>query len=217
MLHGYGAAGGAYKRGRSAGRSGPSATKNAAQEGGGKAQFSLKRTKDGRPYVDVDVDQHLFDGLTTAQMQEKAKNIIKDRFKGKVIGADYTAYVNKTSAEHFSYPANRRMDENVKQDKMRTAPELDTIMQASVYRENVTPENGKHPDATGGLDKLDVDVMYRVNTHAYEAEITVKVTDRGRVFYGMAKIKDITSREIGQMPGLGTAETANNVSTDNVA
>ena len=91
MLHGYGAAGGAYKRGRSAGRSGPSATKNAAQEGGGKAQFSLKRTKDGRPYVDVDVDQHLFDGLTTAQMQEKAKNIIKDRFKGKVIGADYTA------------------------------------------------------------------------------------------------------------------------------
>lgn len=59
--------------------------------------------------------------------------------------------------------------------------------------------------------------MYRVNTHAYEAEITVKVTDRGRVFYGMTKIKDITSREIGQMPGLGTAETANNVSTDNVA
>lgn len=175
----------------------------------------MKRTKDGRPYVDVDVDQHLFDGLTTAQMQEKAKNIIKDRFKGKVIGADYTAYVNKTSAEHFSYPANRRMDENVKQDKMRTAPELDTIMQASVYRENVTPENGKHPDATGGLDKLDV--MYRVNTHAYEAEITVKVTDRGRMFYGMTKIKDITSREIGQMPGLGTAETANNVSNDNVA
>ena len=205
MLHGYGAAGGAYKRGRSAGRSGPSATKNAAQEGDGKAQFSLKRTKDGRPYVDVDVDQHLFDGLTTAQMQEKAKNI----------GADYAAYVNKTSTEHFSYPANRRMDENVKQDKMRTAPELDTIMQASVYRENVTPENGKHPDVTGGLDKLDV--MYRVNTHAYEAEITVKVTDRGRVFYGMTKIKDITSREIGQMPGLGTAETANNVSTDNVA
>ena len=40
----------------------------------------MKRTKDGRPYVDVDVDQHLFDGLTTAQMQEKAKNIIKDRF-----------------------------------------------------------------------------------------------------------------------------------------
>ena len=102
MLHGYGAAGGAYKRGRSAGRSGPSATKNAAQEGDGKAQFSLKRTKDGRPYVDVDVDQHLFDGLTTAQMQEKAKNIIKDRFKGTQLWASpCSAHTQEPSHDAF--------------------------------------------------------------------------------------------------------------------
>lgn len=181
----------------------------------GQPRFSLAATLDGRPYVEVNIDQDVFDGLTTAQMQETAKNIIKSRFKGKVIGANYTAYVNKTGAEHFAYPANRRMDEGVKRDKMRTAPELDTIMQASIYRDNVTPDKGKHPDATGGLDKLDV--MYKVGSRAYEGEITVKVTDRGRVFYDMTKIKDITAREIGQIPGLGTAETGSNASGVNVA
>ena len=191
------------------------AEKNTAQQDGGNMQFSLKYTKDGRKYVEIDIDQHLFEGLTTKQMQDKARNIIKQRFKGKVIGTHYTAYVDKTGAEHFSYPASRRMDEGIKRDKMRTSPELDTLIEASVYRDNVVPEDGKHPDAVGGLDKLDV--MYLVNGRAYKAEITVKVTARGRLFYDMTKIEDITSREIGQIPGLGTAETANNVSGGRVA
>lgn len=189
------------------------AEKNTAKSGS--EQYSLKHTKDGRPYVDVDVDQNLFDGLTTAEMQDKAKKIIKARFKGTVIGSQYTAYVNKYSAEHFAYPVSRRMDEDIKRDKMRTAPELDTIMEASVYRNNVDPEEGTHPEATGGLDKLDV--LYRVGERAYEAEITVLVTDRGRVFYDMTKIKDVTSREIGQIPGLGTAEAESDVSNKKVA
>ena len=178
-------------------------------------RYSVKHTKDNRPYVDVDVDQHLFKGLTTAEMQDAAKKIIKDRFKGQVIGAEYTAFVNKTSAEHFAYPASRRMDESVKRDKMQTATELDNLLRASRYRENVIPEEGKHPEATGGLDKLDV--MYRVGPRAYEAEITVLVTDRGRVFYDMTKIKDITNREIGQIPGLGNAETEDDIYDDTVS
>ena len=170
---------------------------------------SLKQTANGRTYVDIDVDQELFDGLSTAEMQDLAKKVIKTRFKGKVIGAEYTAYVDKTGAEHFAYPASRRMDEGIKRDKMRAAPELDNIMAASSYRDNVPPDNGKHKEATGGLDKLDV--MYRVGPRVYDAEITVKVTDRGRVFYDMTKIKDVTSREIGQIPGLGTAETTGDI------
>ncbi|MBQ9346681.1 MAG: hypothetical protein IJT94_04975, partial [Oscillibacter sp.] len=186
--------------------------KNAATKDGGE-KFSLKKMADGTKFVDVDIDQDLFDGLTVNEMQTLAKREIVSRFKGKVIGTEYTAFVKKDSAEHYAYPANRRMDLQQKEDKMRASPELDHIMEASVYRENV-PDDGRHPAATGGLDKLDV--KFRVNGRMYDAEITVLVTNRGRVFYDMTKFKDITGREIGQTHN-SAAETSGNVLNDSIA
>lgn len=141
-------------------------------------------------------------------MQAAAKCEISNRFRGKVIGVQYTAYVNKRSAEHYAFPANRRMNEQHKQDKMRASTELDHIIEASTFRSNV-PDDGRHPEATGGLDKLDT--IFRVEDRLYEAEITVLVTDRGRVFYDLTKFKDITGREVGQTSE-DAAETSGNVS-----
>ena len=180
-------------------------TENAAQEGGGE-RFSIKQLEDGRKFVDIDIEQERFAGLTTAQMQMEAKKIILERFKNKVIGTDYTAYVKKASAEHYAYPANRRMDETQKQDKMQAAPELDNLISASTFRENIS-DDGRHPAATGGIDKLDT--IFRVNGRMYQAEISVLVTDHGRVFYDMTKFKDITEREVGQTQS--AAETSSDV------
>ncbi len=162
--------------------------------GGEKAQYSLRKLPNGEKYVEVDTNQNIFDGLTTSEMQDVAKKEILNRFRNKVIGIDYTAYVNKGSAEHYTHPANRRMDETQKQDKMRASPELDNIIAASTFRENL-PDDGRHPIATGGIDKLDT--KFRVNGRMYKAEISVLVTDKGRVFYDLTKFKDIPEREIG--------------------
>lgn len=169
-------------------------------------KFSLRMGEDGVLFVEVDTDQSLFDGMTTEEMQKTARDIIKNRFKGKVIGREYKAYVTKTTAEHYAYPANRRMDEVQKQDKMRSAPELDLLIAASRYRENV-PDDGRHPSATGGLDKLDT--RFKVGEHIYDAEVTVLVTDRGKILYDITKLKDITEREIGLTQS--AAETSSDV------
>lgn len=173
------------------------ANENAAHADGS-TRYSLKTDENGRKYVHVDVDQHLFDGLTTAEMQQKAREVIMTRFRGKVIGSgENRAFVNRRSAEHYAYPANRRLDEQKKQDKMRASAELDKIMEAAVFRENV-PDDGRHSGATGGLDKLDT--VFEVNGRKYEAEITLLVTDHGKVFYELSKFNDITRRKVGQTP-----------------
>lgn len=186
------------------------ANENAAPEDGA-ARYSLRTFEDGTKYVDVDVDQSIFDGLSVSEMQKAAKNEITKRFKGKVIGTDYTTYVDRNSARHYAYPANRRMDTQQKQNKMRASTELDNIVAASTFRENV-PDDGRHPTATGGLDKLDT--VFRVNGRTYKAGITVLVTGRGRIFYDLTKFKDITGRETGQTQSV--AETSNNVSVNSV-
>jgi hypothetical protein len=191
------------------GRSGETAVDTERTTGPPQQRFSIETGEDGIPYVNVNLDQRLFDDLTTSEMQNVAKKIISERFKGKVIGKNYTAYVNKRSAEHYAYPANRRMDEGQKRDKMRASTELDHLIEVSRYRGN-EPDDGRHPDATGGLDKLDVRLA--VNGRMYDAEITVLVTDHGRIFYDLTKMKDITRREIGQTQR--AAETPRDVLAD---
>ncbi len=183
---------------------GVQAKEDAGQDLSGGVRYSLKKFDDGTAFVDVDIDQERFAGLTTEQMQNEAKKAILERFRNKVIGTDYKAFVNKRAAEHYAYPVNRRMDEIQKQDKMQASTELDNIISASVFRENV-PDDGRHPAATGGIDKLDT--KFRVNGRLYEAEISVLVTERGRLFYDLTKFKDIT-REIGLTTHKGDAAEA---------
>lgn len=177
------------------------------------AKYSLKKFQDGRKYADIDVDQQLFDGLTVKEAAKTARRVILERFRGKVIGTDYRAYVNRDSAEEYTHSANRRQSDAVKQAKMRASTELDTLMEASVFRENV-PDDGRHPEATGGWDKLDT--LFSVGGRMFSGEVSVMVTKRGKVFYDMTKIKDITSRTSGRTPEIGAPASRSDVSMDSI-
>ena len=169
------------------------------------AQYSISELPDGRKFVDVDVDQHLFDGLSLSEMRKLARAEILRRFRGNIIGGKNAAYVNKESAKHYAYPANRRVAPNVMSDKMRAAPELDNILEASVYRGN-EPDNGRHPKATGGWNKYDT--LFRVGGKLYTGEISVMVTDDGPVFHDLTKMKeDTTGRVNGQTQNRAAAST----------
>ena len=187
--------------------------KEEPENSGKEGRFSLKTLADGTKYVDVDIDQELFEGLSVAEMQREAKKIILKKFKGKVIGDAYTAYVKKETAEHYAYPANHRMDPQVKQDKMKVSPELDNLLKASVYKGN-SEDDGRHPDAVGGFDNLET--LFRIGERVYSGEISVMLTQRGRVFYDLTRFRDITSDEIGQSI-LRSAEAESDASSvDNV-
>lgn len=177
-------------------------------------RFSLRETEDGTRFVQIDVDQERFDGLTLEEMMREARKVILERFRGRVVGVDYKAYVDRRSAEEFSHPANRRMDKAVKSDKMRASTELDHLIESGTYLRNET-QDGHHPEATGGIDKISV--RYVVADRAYEGEASIIVTDRGRRFHDITKIKDITQREVGQAMLNTAAKTPSNVSTTDYA
>ena len=152
-----------------------------------KVKFSISTDRQGR-FVKVDVNQDVFDGKNTREMQEIARKLIKENFKGKVlsVGTDGKAYINKRSAEEYAYPANRRMDDTIKEAKMRSSAELDNLLVVSEFIEN-QPDDGRHPQATGGWDVYTT--RFEVANKMFIGEVKIMVTDRGYLFYDITKIK----------------------------
>lgn len=121
-------------------------------------------------------------------MRETARKYILDAFRGKVlpVGDGDKAFVNGRSASEYANPANRRMPDELKSAKMRAATELDNLLAVSDKIGNV-PDDGRHPEATGGWD------VYRTNFEVggemFSGEVKIKVTDKGRLFYDVTKIE----------------------------
>ena len=62
-----------------------------------KRQYSLNEFENGRRFVDVKADQNTFNGLSFSEAQNKALEILRSRFVGKVIGIDNIS-LNLTSS-----------------------------------------------------------------------------------------------------------------------
>jgi len=185
---------------------------NSAESGGVKLQpapkYSIAKTADGRNYVKVDTDQSRFDGLSSAEMQKEARNVILEKFRNKVIGTENQAYVNRKTAEEYSHPAKVLRNAEIKEAKMRASTELDNIMTVSRFIEHQN-DDGRHADAVGGWDKYET--TFKVGNRYYNGEISIKNTAKGRVLYDVTQIKDITGS-----PPLAIGKTNMAASTDDV-
>ncbi|MFZ5975199.1 MAG: hypothetical protein ACOYU3_07305 [Bacillota bacterium] len=176
-------------------------------------RFSIKEFKDGTKYVEVDTDQDIFDGLSLTEMQKLARKIIKERFKGRVIGDENRAYVNRRSADEFSFPVKYIKDETIKEAKMRSSTELENLLNASTFIVH-EEDDGRHPEVTGGWDKYKT--VFKVGKEYFQGQISVQITNRGRIFYDVTKIKNITDVTSGQ-PVINTnAASVSNISDKKV-
>ncbi len=108
-------------------------------------------------------------------------------FRGKVlnIGADNKVYISKDGVEEFSFPV-RRLDDATKRAKMAAGANLDTTLAPAAFLRN-TPDDGRHPKATGGWDNFYV--MFETDTGVYSGIVKTMVTDRGRVFHDITEIQ----------------------------
>ncbi len=179
-----------------------------ASESGG-VRYSIKEAENGTKYVSVDVDQARFDGLTPTQMQAEAKKVIMEKFAGKVIGESNRAYVNGTTAGEYSHPANRNLNDTVKEAKMRSSAELDNLLEVSQFLRH-EDDDGRHPQAVGGWDKYQT--TFEVGGRKYTGEISIENTTRGRLFYDVTKIRDVT-----ESPPLSTGNTSMTASIGNAS
>jgi len=166
-------------------------------------KFNLKAFADGRKFVDVNVDQHIFDGLTLDEMRKAAVQEIRRRFAGKVIGTDNRAFVNTKGAKEYAYPAKRIKDDTVAEAKARASTELDSLMDAGTNeRTKADGEDGHtHTNVTGGF--IYYDALFKVGDEYFEGKINVAATDKGRLFHDVTDIKNVTqdtTRQYGSEP-----------------
>ena len=161
--------------------------KNTAENGG--VKYSIHDDATGR-YVQIDVDQHLFDGKTVTEMQNIARNYILQGFRNKAfpVGTDGKAFVNRTSANEYAFPANRRMEETIKESKMRASTELQNLLEVSRFLRHET-DDGRHAKATGGWDIYET--TFQVGGKRFTGEVKIMVMDKGYLFYDITKIKEL--------------------------
>ena len=155
------------------------------------SQFSLKVLPDGRKYVEVDTDQQIFEGVDKKDYPKLIVRYITQRFRGKVIGTQNRAYVDKRAANEFAHPANHSLNEKIYEAKARTATELDNLMDAGRYIGHFE-DNGRHADALGGWDRYEA--IVKVNDAFYEGQINIMILGDGRRrFHDFTKIRDVSA------------------------
>ena len=186
-------------------------TKKAANNSG-EVKYSIAKDVNG-DYVKVDTNQEIFDGKSVEEMQVIARKFIRDNFKGKIldVGENGKVYVNKRSSDEYAYPANRRMDNSIKETKMRTAPELDNLLSVSKYIEH-QEDDGRHPEAIGGWDVYST--RFEIAGNMFVGEVKIMITDRGYIFYDVTKIRRTTRN--GGLTENNSAAASGNPSIDSI-
>lgn len=160
---------------------------DAGARGQDSARRSIQIFPDGKRYVSVDTDQNLFEGASNNEALKIARRIILDKFQGKVLPVESNAaFVNRRSAEEYTHPAKRLKDEEIRNAKMRSAPELDHLLSVSEYLRH-DMDDGRHPDAAGGWDVYRT--TFEVGGQFFTGEVKIKITPRGRLFYDITQIE----------------------------
>lgn len=164
--------------------------KKAAQKSG--ARMSLRELSDGRRYVDLDIGQDQFDGLTIDEQTRLARKIIIDKFAHKVIGHNNTVFVNRVGANEYAYPAKYIKDPDIRSAKMRASAELDNLIEAGTnFRSSPDGRDGHiHPKAIGGFSYFDT--LFKIGNEWYSGVINILNNSKGRLFKDVTKIENVT-------------------------
>lgn len=167
------------------------------------AKYSLREFSDGTKFVDVQTDQKIFDGLAVDEMPAKARELIKSKFAGKVIGVANRAYVNGASANEYAHPVKNITDKKIKEANMRASAELDNLIEAGQnFRTRPDGAYGhKHIRAVGGFSYFDV--IFKVGNEYFKGTINIENNAKGARFKDVTKIEDVTKdivSSIGQNP-----------------
>lgn len=166
--------------------------------GDSEGRYSIKTLSNGRQYVDVDVDQSLFNGLSDKEKLKMAELVIRERFVGKVIGEEnHPAFVSKKSAKEYAHPAKPLRAPALIDAKARASTELDNLLKTAIDWENhADGESGhQHSEAVGGFDQATI--LFKVGNTLYRGIVNVKIIAQGRLLTDITKIEEATEGDYG--------------------
>lgn len=156
-------------------------------------QYSLMEfTEDGRRFVEIDQEQDRFEGHDRSEYPRIAKDIINEKFNGKVIGTDNQMFVNGRGRDEYVHPSRPIKEDYVYDAKMRASTELDNLLDAGTnYRNEADGKDGHvHQNTVGGFDYYDT--LFKVGDNYFEAVVNIENIKNGKLFKDVTKIKDVT-------------------------
>ena len=162
--------------------------KNNASEGD--VLYSLREFEDGKRFVDVQADVHVFDGMTVSQMNKAVKPILMERFAGKVIGIDHRAFVNGDSVNEYLHPS-KSIDIDTRKAKLAAAGELDNLLDAGTALPN-EPDGRDGHIHPGAIDFSYFKTIFKVGNEYFEGLVNIKNIKRGKLFKDVTQIRNIT-------------------------
>lgn len=186
------------------------------ERGKGSMKYSISEFENGQRFVNVDVDQENFEGLSPEKAFEAAHNIIRERFAGRVIGNINRVFVNGQSANEYGHSANRRTTDEQKLAKSRVSTELDNLLDVG-FNMRTSPDGREghiHKGLTGDFKYLDA--IFRIGDRYYQATINIEKNKRGFRLKDVTKIENITERIAALAGNTPRTTSPNDVSMNSI-
>lgn len=177
-------------------------------------KYSLMEfSEDSRRFVEIDQEQDRFNGHDRSEYPKIAKEIINEKFNGKVIGLDNKMFVNGRGRDEYVHPSRPIKEDYIYDAKMRASTELDNLLDAGInFRNEADGKDGHvHKSAVGGFDYFDT--LFKVGDNYFEAVINIENIKNGKLFKDVTKIKDVTEaimNSYGQSPKFQFLRTSSN-------
>ncbi len=167
------------------------------EEGGeNRTRYSIQELEDGTRYVEIDTKQKFFDIIDPKDYAKNVKKIIVKLFADDTYDIGGKTSVTHASAKEYAYP-KARTKKNIKNAKMRASVELDKLLEVSRFEKHEN-DNSTHSEAVGGWDYYIT--LFKVGKRWYQGKVNIKITENGREFHDITKIRDVT----GDQPAYGT-------------
>lgn len=185
------------------------------EKNAGEERFSIAQTDDGKRIVVIDTDQNIFDGVEAKDYPKTVRRYMLDKFQGKIfpVGTS-SAFVNRNSVNEYTFPANRRQGTDNKTQKMRAGTELDNLLKVGEYIRHEA-DDGRHPDATRGWDYYKTWFTFD-GENIYEGIISIKLIDRGDLFYDITKIENTSAAHTAGIAKGNSSVSDKGASTNNI-
>ena len=180
---------------------------------------AIKRTNDGRNYVEIEED--FLAGLPKEEWASKTKEKLSERFPNGIKVGNELIKVDRSSKKELTFSKEsqylRRKEPDIYRDKLLATNNADEILQSN---RNYVNEEAKHERKDDLEQFARADLLLQVGQNQYKAETLVGTKKNGEaVLYDIVNIKPTSFREkkTEQYSRNAFAQPKNTTPTDSIS
>lgn len=146
--------------------------------------YSIQQDSNGKSFVNIDTDQHIFDGISIKDYNKIAKMYINDYLKGNTtLSYNDTAIIDSKSANKYTNPGKKQPNFI---EKMKLTPELKNVLNIAEKYNTSLPIKDNSKYSNWEYYKFN----FKLGNQAFEGTVNIGVDSAGnKHFYEVNNIK----------------------------